>query len=72
MPQPQKRLVSKKVTPFDHVIARCVRRHFLCGVDPLTGGSASNDEPPRDDRVVNNPGKSEVSAVSVSAITANT
>ena len=37
MPQPRKRLLSTEVTPSYHVIARCVRRHFLCGVDPLTG-----------------------------------
>jgi len=37
MPQARCRLVSTEVTPFYHVISRCVRKHFLCGLDPLTG-----------------------------------
>lgn len=42
MPQARKRLVSTEVTPFYHVISRCVRRHRLCGRDPLTGKDYSS------------------------------
>lgn len=51
MPQPRKRLVSTEVTPFYHVIARCVRRHFLCGIDPLTGNDYSGRKRDIQDRL---------------------
>lgn len=37
MTRPRNELVKPEVTPYYHVVSRCVRRHFLCGQDPLTG-----------------------------------
>ena len=37
MSQPRSTLVSVSDTPYYHVVSRCVRRTFLCGVDTSTG-----------------------------------
>lgn len=37
MTQPRRELIRTEVTPYYHVVSRCVRRQFLCGNDPLTG-----------------------------------
>jgi hypothetical protein len=42
MTRPRSTLVSVADTPYYHVIARCVRRAFLCGEDALTGRSFSH------------------------------
>jgi REP element-mobilizing transposase RayT len=37
MTQARKNLVSVEETPYYHLVTRCVRRTFLCGVDPTSG-----------------------------------
>lgn len=39
MPLPREQLVSLSDTPYYHVVSRCVRRTFLCGVDDKSGQS---------------------------------
>jgi REP element-mobilizing transposase RayT len=39
MPLPREQLVSLSDTPYYHVVSRCVRRTFLCGVDDKSGKS---------------------------------
>ena len=37
MPRPRSEIVNVDDTPWYHVVGRCVRRAYLCGVDPCTG-----------------------------------
>ena len=37
MTQPRETLISIEDTPYYHLVSRCVRRTFLCGVDHETG-----------------------------------
>ncbi|MFT7675770.1 MAG: hypothetical protein ACI845_004197 [Gammaproteobacteria bacterium] len=37
MTLPRKKLVAVEDTPYYHVVSRCVRRSYLCGVDAHSG-----------------------------------
>lgn len=39
---PRKSLISLQATPYYHVVARCVRRAWLCGVDSYSGKNYSH------------------------------
>lgn len=42
MPAPRYRLVNPSITPYYHVISRCVRQQFLCGFDRVLGRDFSH------------------------------
>ena len=37
MATPRKSLIDPEIALYYHLVSRCVRRGFLCGIDPLTG-----------------------------------
>ena len=39
MPKPRYTQIAKGETPYVHIISRCVRRAYLCGMDAHTGRS---------------------------------
>ncbi len=51
MTQPRSALVSLEDTPYYHVVTRCVRRTFLCGVNHETGQSFEHRRQWIEDRI---------------------
>jgi hypothetical protein len=51
MTQPRKTLISVEDTPCYHLITRCVRRTYLCGVDLSTGKSYEHRRQWIEDRI---------------------
>jgi len=47
----RKYLISPEDTPYYHVMARCVRRAFLCGVDKYSGNNYEHRRQPIIDRI---------------------
>jgi hypothetical protein len=37
MTLPRKQLVAEEDAPYYHVVSRCVRRSYLCGIDAYSG-----------------------------------
>jgi len=51
MTLPRKNLISVEDTPYYHLISRCVRRTYLCGVDQSTGKSYEHRRQRIEDRL---------------------
>ena len=51
MTLPRNRLISVEDTPYYHLISRCVRRTYLCGVDQQSGKSYEHRRQWIEDRI---------------------
>mgnify|MGYP005848657237 CR=1 FL=1 len=51
MPRPREQQISLSDTPYYHIVSRCVRRTFLCGVDRQTGQSYEHRRQWIEDRI---------------------